>query len=427
MSKEKEYKVDLDQVIRKNFESFQEGDFSMLTDEETNAFLRYIGFFVDFYLRKWGGSAQYIKDYELRDGDIVHEIFLQLINSKLANMKLTDEYKATSEFIKPIKWYLGMIIESRSRHIRKGNYGNNYYSLDNKINDEDDEEMMHFFASSDPSPLENYIKEKDEVYYNYLRYRIDKEPVFKMYFEKNMTLTDMAKELRVTQPYVFRLLNKKLDFLKLDLAEMGYLDKVKLADYEQMEYEHVVRAIQKQGVLGVYACNDDVLTPKKMSKYLKVSDTNFSMKINEDTRVVVDKLKKNGVRIMRENRRTVVKLFLSLMENGSKGFVDLPDDLIKDVYSMIKSDKTLVNYYIYSTNAKNCKKYWANKGLDVTIDKDKNIVDNMAEDALFNLQSKVKRYIKQNKIIDKAKEKESRNTNNLHINNSMKSDGRDGR
>ena len=374
-----------------------------------------------------GGSAQYIKDYELRDGDITHEIFLQLMNSKLANMRLTDEYKATSEFREPIKWYLSMIIESRSRHIRKANYGSNFYSLDDKIDYDSDDDRLYFLASNDPTPLENYIKEKDDVYYKYLRYRIDKDPVFKMYFEDSMTLTDMAKELGITQPRVFRLLNKKLDHLKLDLAEMGYFDKVKLTDYELMEYEHVVRAIQKQGVLGLYACNDDVLTPEIMSKYLKVSATNFSMKINEDTRVVVEKLKKNGVRIIGENRRTVVKLFLSLMENGSKGFVDLPDELIKDVYSMIKSDKTLVNYYIYSTNAKNCKKYWANKGLDVTIDKDKNIVDNMAEDALLNLQSKVKRYVKQKQIINKAKGIEEENANNMHTNNDIKSDGRDGR
>lgn len=55
VAEKKEYKVDLDQVIRKNFASFKQGDFSMLTDDETRAFLRYIGFFVDFYLRKWGG------------------------------------------------------------------------------------------------------------------------------------------------------------------------------------------------------------------------------------------------------------------------------------------------------------------------------------------------------------------------------------
>lgn len=57
MPENKKYKVDLDQVIRKNFSSFQEGDFSMLTDEETQAFLKYIGFFVRHYLDKWGGGS----------------------------------------------------------------------------------------------------------------------------------------------------------------------------------------------------------------------------------------------------------------------------------------------------------------------------------------------------------------------------------
>lgn len=365
----------------------------------------------------------------MRDGDIVHEVFLWLISRKLSGMRLTDKYKATSEFREPIKWCLSMIIESRSRHIRKANYGNNIYSLDDKIGFENDDDKMLFFKSEELSPFDNYMKEKDDTYYNYLRYRIDKEPVFKMYFENNMTLTDIAKELSITEPSVFRLLNKKLDFLKLDLADMGYFDKVKLTDCELLEYEHVIRTIQKQGVLGLYACNDDVLTPEIMSKYLKVSATNFSMKINEDTRAVVEKLKKNGVRIIGENRRTVVKLFLSLMENGSKGFVDLPDDLIKDVYSMVKADKTLVNYYIYSTNAKNCKKYWANKGLDVTLDKDKDIVDNMAEDAYINLQSKVKRYVKQKQVLDKVKEQKRSNKNKLigNYDKNQNADGRDGK
>ena len=204
MAEKKEYKVDLEKVIRENFSSFKEGDFSMLTDEETTAFLSYI----NYYIREFGNASGYFKEYELRDGDLAHEVFLWLVNNKLSTMELSDEYKATFQFRKQVRWCLNMIIDSRKTLIRKANYGENIYSLDDKIK--------------------------------------------------------------------------------------------------------------------------------------------------------------------------------------------------------IKANKTLVNYYMYSLSAKNCRKFWANKGLDVTTEKDRDIVENMAENEYFKLKAKVKRYRRQKEILEGNKKGKSK-------------------
>ena len=364
------YKIDLNEVIRKNIDSFKEGDFSMLSDDETMAFLNFIGRFVIEYGRYFEKD-----EYD----DIVYDVFLRVMQSKLYNLDIDRKEKPTTYLGLIVKGSLNHIIKERETHKRKINY-NQFVkvSLDAPISKN---EVKRINLNRIPANQRNILDDyQDETYKSFMLSLCKKDELLRLYFVENMTYDKIAGLLgNKSRESARQKINKSLAFLKMELAEAGYFDKVEVDEKDKAEYFYIRKRITQNGITSAHVV--DEVSIETLSKYLNIDQEYINSKILDDGRQLSEiLLQKINLKTRNSPIKSMLELYYNIFGEYSKNFDKIPEEWLKYATENIMLNDYLKYYFVYP--------HQYNKGLSI-INK-KTLSDEEFEDIVYENVYKLK-------------------------------------
>lgn len=383
MAKVKDDTKTLNDIIKEKYDYLKQGDFSVLTDEETTQFLKFIGSFVY--------KNPYFKINEKED--VTYDIFHNIIDDKLANMDI-DNFENTTT-------YLGFLVRREIRNIvayrntlkRQGDF--NKDSLNETLQSQKSnkpKEKFGLIKSNEKTPLEQVLFEEKMQKYDTVKKYFEKYPYLNMYYTQGVTFQEIGDEYGVTRETIRIKLNRERAFVKIDMAEDGIFDLLETKnDENKYLYDYIKKRIAKDGITSVYV-NDEV-DLKTLADIFGESENNVYGRIKQDFYKVYDIIDEVcHLNVPKTNRTAIVKVYVNIFDKYIKNFDKVPKDIIYETNLMIKNTKgkTFVKN-MYAEGAINA--YVKNNS--ITKEEFMNIANSYLETVKNTTQKRLKAYEKQ--------------------------------
>lgn len=383
MAKVKDDTKTLNDIIKEKYDYLKQGDFSVLTDEETTQFLKFIGAFVY--------KNPYFKINEKED--VTYDIFHNIIDDKLANMDIDNFENITT--------YLGFLVRREIRNIvayrntlkRKGDF--NKDSLNETLESQKSnkpKEKIGLIKSNEKTPLEQVLFEEKMQKYDTVKKYFEKYPYLNMHYTQGVTFREICDKYGAAKFYIKERTDRERAFAKIDMAEDGIFDLLETKNDENTYlYDYIKKRIAKDGIASVYI-NDEV-DIKTLADIFGEPENNVYARIKQDFYKVYDIIDKTCHLNLPKDRRTpIVKVYVNIFDKYIKNFDKVPRDIIYETNLMIKNNKGKVflkNMYAEGTiNA-----YVKNNS--ITKEEFMNIANSYLETVKNTTQKRLKAYEKQ--------------------------------
>lgn len=355
-------KVDLESVIRTNFESFKNGDFSMLTDEETKAFYRYINTFLLRYKNVFSYNEQQ---------DLIHEIFQHMIQSKMFNLDINKETKPTTYLGILIDTKIKTIIRDRTMDKRKIHYNGKLLSYDyliRKDSDNTETPLINLIPFDDYDPNKEFIESTSNKYRQCSEKAIKQNTILYDIYVKNKKIEDIAIEQKKSYDNMRKWILNAKNQVKIDLAEEGFFDNKRHNVHEDYDLEYTRKIISEKGVS--YVNMVDEVPTSVIADYLNIEEESIISKTVTDKKKLQDKLELlTSINESGKKGKLIKKVIFAIL-NTSKNIDSLPDKYFEVINNLLIEDKILGQICNYHTKFKQVyiKNGYTNDEIDEIID-----------------------------------------------------------
>lgn len=227
---------------------------------------------------------------------------------------------------------------------------------------------------------QNLMGDTENNYYEILKSYFVKREVLKRKIIMGQNYTEIAKSYKTSGNAVKLMVEKNIADLKMELAEKGICERIKLNEEEKAEYFYFRKRLTKKGITALHVVDEvDIAT---IAKYIKVDEKDIRRKIREDKKKVAEVLLKANIHTT--NKPKLIDFFIELFDCKIEDLAKLPHGTLNYVHDKVMATPELFFYYVHSKDTIASKEYWGEfteKSYDKVIDK------------LYNLQAKTKEFI----------------------------------
>lgn len=331
---DKKYKVDLNEAISSKLDQLKSGDFSVLTDDETDALLRYIRNLVN----KTSFSS-YDKN------ELTYDIFHEIVKSKLKNLdpKVGTPMTYIGNYI---KWFISR--EYYNRNLQKSSIHYNgklafFDGISSKTSHRNPDnrcevDAWEVIADKNIDKNREFWENNEPLRVKIIEDAFAKSEILRKRLIEKKTMLEIAKEMNITSAscakYYF---DKDYVDLQCRLAEEGFYGKLAC---DKSEVDHLTKVredITKYGVAGAYVL--EKVTAQDIGKAVGIDNINMVMfVINKHRNNIQDKIDQLQIRPNIQSRSKFKDAFI-IVQKGSKNLDNITDQDYLDTFACIDKNK----------------------------------------------------------------------------------------
>lgn len=337
-------KLNLNEFIKDNYESIKNGTYDWNSNDEA----------VRTIYKLAGKVVSNANINDLSRDDLLQELVFYTFKNAFKNIDYEKCSNATTYIYACMKFKLLQVM----REMRKDNQN---IKLEDKIKNQNDSDsllIMDSLISNDPTPYENLLIEKNNVYYEILKDCIKEDELLTYYYLDGLSLRKIAPLYNMTFQNMSRRLKIQQDILMIKMIEKGAfelndeinIDSLLKGDKKYSRY--IYKNIQDKGLVDLLFNMDisiDDVTDALGVQRVAIRDL-VNERINKKIKFIEDKGVNEG------------EVFVHLIINVKPELlckIDTMDiNFINQIIKKIKKDEELYNYL-----KKNKEKIISEKGL----------------------------------------------------------------